>query len=118
MKTVKLAETYQAVTKARPDLVVSDEGVVLQFNNLDRAEWVWLDGRKAPEYIPGGVAMGLIVLHWLESLPPLHGIMQGNRSDRRCWYVDGISETWQRADSPIEALASFFLNSQVHTKTI
>ena len=99
---MNLPSLYARVCAKRPELA---------FVYLRHDGACWTTGKTI--YCDSTVA-ALILPRWLEALPVHAGLMRGldNPKGNPRWYVDGPQHLHPCADTPIEALAAFYLVEQ------
>ena len=96
-----LPEIYARVCAVRPELAVKSLARDL---SVYRAEMLTEDGPIADA----------IIAKWVKALPVHAELVLGmdNPKDNPRWYVDGPQHLYPCADTPIEALAAFYLEEQ------
>lgn len=103
---MNLPEIYARVVAKRPELAVPDLCTLDVLIPKSDQTVAWWYGRRG---IGDVTAAALILARWVEALPVHHGLTRAFDTHGPRWYIEGIVSVWPCADTPIEALAAFYL---------
>lgn len=117
---MNLPELYARVVAKRPDLAVREDSWSLTYFGEDAWDWtqsVGIDLIWRCEEVSGQIAAALILARWVEAMPVNHHLSHdaSDEGDMKTWAVYALATDMCRfvpsspADTPLEALAAFYL---------